>query len=522
MPLFTPNERRLAKPLAELAYCNPFSPERMVLEKGALASDYQPEPHLAWSRTSATDFDERPNVVALNQRAERLVRAARDQLASGAKASPADRQLYADLATYALYYRHVASQGAESWADRQAEEPKATAAKVKTIWRAFRDDAQHFFNLPGQAPFPEHSADHLFACSFQVRRAFKHIFDCILGDSLPAAELRGKVWQSIFTHDFRRYRRSLYQQMGDLATLITGPSGSGKELVARAIAYSQYMAFDLKQEAFVGCISEAFLPINLSALSPTLIESELFGHCRGAYTGATSDHTGWLDSCPSHGAVFLDEIGELDPAIQVKLLRVVQHRTFSRLGEVAERSFAGKLIAATNRHLADEMAASRFRHDLYYRLCSDCIETPSLQVQIAGRPEVLTGLLHHLAQRLVGEEADQLAEEVEASIALHLGPDYAWPGNIRELEQCIRNVLVRKEYRPMSTSQASPHPWLADDEAGTLTAEQLLVNYCTMVYARLGSYEQTAQRLGLDRRTVKGKIDPSLLETLRETLRKES
>jgi len=121
---------------------------------------------------------------------------------------------------------------------------------------------------------------------------------------MPAARLRASIWQSIFTHDMRRYRRTLYARMGEFATLITGPSGTGKELVARAIAQSRYVPFDADRMAFPGEEAAAFFPINISALSPTLVESELFGHRRGAFTGAVADRKGWLETCPSSAPCF--------------------------------------------------------------------------------------------------------------------------------------------------------------------------------------------------------------------------
>src|SRR5205807_7519239 len=193
--------------------------------------------------------------------------------------------------------------------------------------------------------FPtRHDARHLFACFRQIQRAFEQIFRDIIGSSIPAARLRAAVWQSIFTHDMRRYCRTLYQRMGDFATLITGPSGTGKELSARAIAFSRYVPFDDKRLAFPGEEAAAFFPINISALSPTLVESELFGHRRGSFTGAIGGRKGWRETCPALGWVLLDEVGDLDPAIQVKLLRVIETRTFHPVGETASRQFRGKLI----------------------------------------------------------------------------------------------------------------------------------------------------------------------------------
>jgi transcriptional regulator with GAF, ATPase, and Fis domain len=328
----------------------------------------------------------------------------------------------------------------------------------------------------------------------------------------------------------RRYRRVLFDRMADYTTLITGPSGTGKELVAQAVGMSRYIPFDPLARRFRADFAGSFFPLNLSALSPTLIESELFGHKRGAFTGAVSDRSGWLEVCPASGTVFLDEIGELDPAIQVKLLRVLQSRAFSRLGETDVRQFAGKIIAATNRNLAEQMHTRHFREDLYYRLCSDMIEVPTLRERLADDPAELESLVIHIARRIVGDEADSLAAEVRAWIDLHLGADYAWPGNVRELEQCVRNVLIRKHYAPprrpaeRSDGQPAGHPGgvldgapdgaaaelLAGVSAGSLTADDLLRRYITLVYRQTGSFDATARRLGIDWRTVKAKVDPRL------------
>jgi transcriptional regulator with PAS, ATPase and Fis domain len=241
------------------------------------------------------------------------------------------------------------------------------------------------------------------------------------------------------------------------------------------------------------------------------VESELFGHRRGAFTGAVADRKGWLEICPDFGSVFLDELGDLDPAIQVKLLRVIETRTFHPVGDTVGRQFRGKLIAATNRDLPAAMRQGRFREDLYYRLCSDQVTTPSLAEQLADSPDLLRDLVVHMARRVAGEEARELAAEVEAWIAANLGADYPWPGNFRELEQCVRNVLIRHNYRPAATAVDSPaEEFLRDARAGRLTADALLRRYVTLVYTETGSYEETARRLALDRRTVKSKVDRTL------------
>ena len=326
-----------------------------------------------------------------------------------------------------------------------------------------------------------------------MRRASYYIFDFVVGKSLPAARLRGAIWQSIFTHDLRRYRRALFDKMGDVATLITGPSGTGKEIVARAIGLSRFIPFEPRRKRFVLEAGDTFFALNLSALAPTIIESELFGHRRGAFTGALTDRKGWLALCPPLGTVFLDEIGEVDPTIQVKLLRVLQTREFQPIGDTKTQAFAGKIVAATNRDLATEMTSGRFREDLYYRLCSDLITTPSLKEQLRDTPDDLNDLVRFIARRVVGkEESETVTTEVLEWIESHLERNYAWPGNVRELEQCVRNVVIRNAYRPAAIGGETNS--VVDLDRAELSAEELLSQYCAVVYARTGKLRRYSEK----------------------------
>ena len=507
MPLFRSKERHTIESLARLTYCNPFDPEFIERERSILGSDYVPH-GAVWS-LRAEPQTENPALEQLAAISERVARDTRERLLGPGSATAEELTLYAYVAIYALYHRY-----AEELYQVHLD-PKRGRRKVKCYQR-FRRDVHHFLVLDGVQMPGSVDAPHLFACGFQIRRAFDLIFRHIIGASRPAAELRAAVWQSIFTHDLRRYRRALYRQMPDVTTLVTGPSGTGKELVARAIALSRYIPFDPDREAFVADLDGSFHALNLSALSPTLIESELFGHRKGAFTGAVEDRVGWLESCPPLGTVLLDEIGEIDASIQVKLLRVLETREFQRLGETTPREFRGKLIASTNRDLDAEIHAGRFREDLYYRLCSDLIVTPSLRDQLRDSPGELRNLVRFVSELVVGEEeAADLVDEVLACIDRDLGADYAWPGNVRELEQCVRNVIVRKRYLPRAAPRTSPSDDLNDAlRDGAITAKELVRRYCTVVYAKTGSYQETARRLDLDRRTVKRAIDPDLLERL--------
>ncbi len=506
----SPLDRAFAIAISRLAHCNPFLPERMKCEREALGEEFT-ELDVVWSVSKDWEGD-RANIRRIQTRAESLSQQLRQRLATGASPTDDDLRLYEDLAAYLLYYR--VKRVFQEVVNGSVAKPRE---RIAELYDQFAQDAAHFLAIPGVKLPSGYQTPHLFAIFFQIRRAFHHIFRNIVGSSMPAARLRASIWQSIFTHDMARYRRLLFERMHDLTTLITGPSGTGKELVARAIALSTYLPFDPKNRAFADDFNDLFHPLNLSAMSPTLIESELFGHRRGAFTGALEDRIGWLEACQPLGTVFLDEIGELDPTIQVKLLRVLQTRTYQRLGDTRTREFKGKIIAATNRDLSKEMASGRFRSDFYYRICSDIIATPSLRDQLREASDDLRAMVLFIARRITGEEeAEQLADEVDSWVASHLGRNYPWPGNFRELEQCVRNVLIRHEYHPQAISSSDPGTQLVDAiNAGKLTADDLLRRYCTLVYSRTRNLEETARRLALDRRTVKSKVDPEILSAVR-------
>jgi transcriptional regulator with AAA-type ATPase domain len=510
MSAFTPENVAFLQSVSELAYCNPFLPRRTELEHKILGAEADSSQSVWSYRASAENLW--TNEKLIFERLEPIAEQLRNELAGGATISDDNMRLYEDMIHYLLFVRYRD----EFWLLIH-DEPKGNRTECGETWQRFSTDVTYFlagaesrysFSLLSQ---PE----HMFACCFQICRLFHHIFFWIVGSSSSAAKLRSAIWQSVLTHNLRRYYVSLYQCMGDIPTLITGPSGTGKELVARAIAMAQYIPFDSKKGSFVEDYSDSYFAVNLAAMSPTLIESELFGHNKGAFTGATADRQGLFEACTNHGTVFLDEIGELDSGIQVKLLRVLQSRRFQRLGDLADRQFTGKVIAATNRDLANEMQEGTFREDLYYRLCADRVETPTLAEQLTSQPEDLRNLVDYLVKQLTSENVGAIADEVMNWIRNNLGASYQWPGNVRELEQCIRNVMIRGEYRPANYRETGVRDSMATDFLnGSLTVDELLQRYCTMVYSQTGSYEESARRLKIDRRTVKSKVDEKLLEVL--------
>ncbi len=516
MSFLNSTNRRFLTGVSNLLYANPFLNELLEYEREALGGDLiEKEP--MWAMAVSDPDRVRANTWRIVERLEPLAKTLRISLASGARPRETDLILYEDGLLYLFYYRYYHQFVKATF---QATE----GAKSRWLfYREFREEWAHFFQIDGVTLPTSHEPKHTFACYYQAVRAFHHIFEQIIGSSQPAARLRAAIWQSIFTYDIRRYRRTLFSRMSEFATLITGPSGTGKELVARSIALSRYVPFNDSRLAFEEDVTGLFFPINIAALPATLVESELFGHKRGSFTGAVQDKRGWLEACPPLGAVFLDEIGELAPEIQVKLLRVIETRSFQALGESSAcgHRFEGKLIAATNRDLASAIRRRHFREDLYYRLCSDQVHTPSLRQQIDESPEVLRDLILFMSRRVAGDEAEILAAEAQEWIERHMDPEYEWPGNYRELEQCVRNILIRKEYQKPQ-EEREPEDVFAEARSGRLTASELLSRYCTLVYAQTGSYEETARRLQIDRRTVKAKVDRGRLAASGLTTKEES
>jgi DNA-binding NtrC family response regulator len=209
----------------------------------------------------------------------------------------------------------------------------------------------------------------------------------------------------------------------DINVLITGPSGAGKEIIARAIHRRS------------GEPEKPFIAVNVAAMAPGIIESELFGHEKGAFTGASSRRIGVFEQA-ADGIIFLDEIGEIPLEIQAKLLRVLEERSFSRVGGNTKIQANFRLLTATNKNLTDEVNAGRFREDLYYRLSVVSIELPTLSDRIA---DISPLAFHFLQERKRELKSERLKIE---SGALKLFHRYEWPGNVRELRNVIYSYSV--------------------------------------------------------------------------------
>src|SRR3989441_4420833 len=231
---------------------------------------------------------------------------------------------------------------------------------------------------------PEERAVHIFSLFFQLRRAFYFMERSLAGDCESMRRLREALWNNVFTHDMRGYEAALWERMEDFSTLLLGETGTGKGQAAAAIGRSGFIPYLVGERRFAANFAETFIAINLSQFPETLIESELFGHRKGAFTGAIDHHEGVFGRCSVHGALFLDEIGEVSIPVQIKLLQVLQERTFTALGGRDNKRFSGRVIAATNRPLDALRRGGRLPGHLFFPLCFPGIEGPALRERIPG------------------------------------------------------------------------------------------------------------------------------------------
>jgi DNA-binding NtrC family response regulator len=482
MKRLTTEEREFLARVGRSAFANPFSEERGQADRelSGLAAGASPERHLEAALGRVRGFlaklkgDGRERVDA---------QAVEDERAALGVAHLFDVfHLYLDRFDE-LIRRQIRTEDGSCAAPFAAEALRELAARGLA---------------EGEAP-------RYFAMFYQLRRAFYFISVALVGSSPCMRRLRRQLWNNVFTRDVRLYERMLWSRMEDFSTLLLGETGTGKGAAAAAIGRSGFIPFDPKRQCFTDSFMRCFLAINLSQFPETLIESELFGHRKGAFTGAVEAHEGILARCSPHGAIFLDEIGDVAIPVQIKLLQVLQEREFSPVGGHEKRRFQGRVIAATHRALDELRQRGAFRDDFFYRLCSDVITVPPLRQRLEEEPAELAELVGVVVGRIAGEPSPALTDLVLRVIRTDLGERYPWPGNVRELEQCVRRALLTHSYKGDARSAApdARAAALRGMDEGSLTARELLTAYCRLLHARYGTYEEVARRTQLDRRTVK-------------------
>jgi DNA-binding NtrC family response regulator len=360
---------------------------------------------------------------------------------------------------------------------------------VETAVETMKDGASDYLTKPVKSEELARVVERVMretALRQEVNRLRKEVhkeysFHQILGKSKPM--------QAVFD----LIRRVSYSPSN---VLITGESGTGKELVAKAIHYNS----DRKEAPFV--------PVNCAAIPEQLLESELFGHMRGAFTDAKSDKRGLFEEAQK-GTLFLDEISELPLILQAKLLRAIQEREIRRIGATKTISVDVRIIAATNLHLVEEVKQKRFREDLYYRLNVIELKLPPLRERREDIPLLVAAFL-----KKCGESRGMPVKAVgEAALAMLI--DYAWPGNVRELENVIERAVTLTGGGTIVPDDLPPavHGVRGDrrvfDEAGerTLPLHEVEQEYIRRILEKTGGNKyQAAQLLGIDRKTLYRKL----------------
>lgn len=278
------------------------------------------------------------------------------------------------------------------------------------------------------------------------------------------------------------------------SVLITGESGVGKELVANAlVAYSDRA-------------SKPFIKVHCASYNSNLLESELFGHVKGAFTGALSDRKGRFELADG-GTIFLDEIGEIDMNTQIKLLRVLQEREFEKVGGEKTIKTDVRVIAATNKNLEEEVKNGNFREDLYYRLNVVRLEVPPLRDRKDDIFLLATNFLNEFC-RENNKKIEGFSSEARSAIFA-----YNWPGNIRELQNCVesavvmcRSSVIELNDLPPAVSKAKSSGEIAIPVGTTMEKAEKIIILSTLDYCN-GNKSKTADVLGLGRKTVQRKLD---------------
>jgi DNA-binding NtrC family response regulator len=361
-------------------------------------------------------------------------------------------------------------------------------ASVATAVTAMRHGAFDYIEKP-------FSADQLEQL---VGQALRH-GRMVRKDALPAVQGRAVLPpEMIGSSSLMRTLRERIAQVAptDETVLITGESGTGKELVARAV------------HAASGRAATELVSLNCPVLSAQLMESELFGHERGAFTGAETQRIGRFESADG-GTLLLDEISEIDPRLQAKLLRVLQEKAFERVGSSQTIRVDVRMLATTNRDLPAEVAAGRFREDLYYRLAVVPLTVPSLRERREDIPELCDFFFARSARRLGREPC------VLDAAARQLFLEYHWPGNVRELENIVTRASVLLAGKTVSAGElrrwlaAPPQPQTIKLNAETtdVSLEEMERKLIESTLERFGGHRaKTAEALGIGLRTLSGKL----------------
>lgn len=369
--------------------------------------------------------------------------------------------------------------------------------KIETAIQSMRDGAFDYILKP----------IHIEDLKLSIERAFQ--FKRLESDNETLRNEMKQSWKSYDMIGKSHVIQSIFEVIARVAptqanVLITGESGTGKELIARALHKQS-----IHNEG-------PFVPINCSAIPAELLESELFGHAKGSFTGAHQAKKGLFEAAEG-GTLFLDEIGEMEPSLQAKLLRVLQERTIKPVGENQSRPIHVRVISATHQNLKLAIQENRFREDLFYRLCVIPIELPALR----QRKDDIPLLAEYFLKKYSATHSSKVTHFTQKGMAKLI--NHAWPGNIRELENVIERSVILASTPGLDETDLPPfegesqgfQSLLEEKAAHFLSLEKVERHYIQMILRRTGGKkERAAQVLGIDRKTLRRKMrEEETLET---------
>jgi hypothetical protein len=518
-PLLDPAWMPLLQPVSRLYVVTPFDREWDDLLEDALRSGLLGDVErglVGGPLGTAKDCLSRPLASLLEEVGRRL--------RAGVAPTAEEIEPYRGLAIYGLWDRFG------DQLQQLVDDNGVDVSFYDDFLRAYRA----LFEQPRLAGVVVPEPAHLLAIFYQARRACWFIATQIAGRSDAARRSRATIWRAIFGSDVRIYAGHLHRCVDEFPVLITGETGTGKDLAAKCLGWSRYIPFDPAARRFAAKYAEDFHVRSLVEVPADLLESTLFGHKKGSFTGAHEDRAGCLGLARANGMLFLDEIGEIPLPVQAKLLRPFQNREYVPLGETRPRSIHGRLVFATHRNLEAMIERGEFRADLYERMNGFRIHMPSLREM---RPD--GGLLDYIDLYVGAKIDDPALRGIHALRVMRTiqdeRADYEWPRNQRELKNYTERLLhggapvEMPAERPLPTHAAAGDTppeslgvpssnilgWRA--KTGQLDHVALLKTYVTYIFVYTGlNKSETARLTGFDRRALSKWIDPVLLARLLE------
>jgi DNA-binding NtrC family response regulator len=506
-PLISDQRMLFLEPASHFHAVNPFDPAWEELLKASIRSSYQPG-------ARASNFEHlEVHLTAVLGLAKNL--------AEGAVLLPTERAVYEGCAIFVLWLEFRTRL--QALVDKDAV--------VVPFFDEFVERHGAYFDHPGVSVA---EPGHLFSLMYQAHRAWYFPATKIRGRSPSAQRLRAALYSASIGADVAAYADGLYLRMSEIPVLITGETGTGKELAAQCVGWSRYIPIDRPTKRLVAGYRSGMHARNICEISEGLVESTLFGHKRGSFTGAVADATGYFALPGEHGSLFLDEIGELPLNIQAKLLRPIESRECLPMGATEPVKIKGRHIFATHRNLEAMCREEKFRADLFERINGVPIRMPPLRQMLAEAPDELRRYVRWFVAAKIDSPArvEAWTERIVRSIAA-TRPGDPWVRNLRELKHYTEQYLLtdgrmstavamaptaeNKTARggpaaPASICLPSSGILGARTKAGEISFAELIRAYVTWLYVLLGQNKaETARRTGLNWRTVSRWIDPARL-----------